>query len=473
MGARVTASFRDPSGFVYTQNGKILRQVNMICQKDYNFLISSGLYDQLTNKKYLIRHEEVDDTPLTPDLSYKVIQPEKIPFISYPFEWSFSQLKDAALLTLAIQKEALQAGMILKDASAYNIQFHHGSPILIDSLSLTKYIEGTPWVAYRQFCQHFLAPLALMSKTDIRLNKLLINNIDGIPLDLCSRLLPPSSKLNFGLLTHIHFHSKAQNRYADTSEADSIDKPDRKLAVTKNGLLGIIESLESTIKNLSLKISGKEWADYYSETNYSEKAFDAKKTIVHDLVHSLQPKTVLDLGANTGVFSQEAATISDCLVISTDIDPEAVELNYQQIKKGQHKNILPLILDLTNPSPAIGWDNLERDSFYSRGKVDVVLALALIHHLAIANNVPLADIARTLAILGEYLILEFVPKEDSQVKRLLRSREDIFDHYTLAGLIDSFKPFFDVQEQISVSGSRRTIFLFKRKNTTKQNFQLV
>ena len=463
MGTRITASFRDPGGFVYVQGGKILRQINILCKEDYDLLLSSGLYDQLVGKKYLVSHEEVNESPLKPDLSYKVIQPEIIPFISYPYEWSFSQLKDAALLTLTIQKEALKAGMILKDASAYNIQFHQGVPVLIDTLSLTKYIEGTPWVAYRQFCQHFLAPLALMSKTDIQLNKLLINHIDGIPLELCSRLLPRASKFNFGLLTHIHFHSKTQSRYANTSETENTEKPEKKLTITQNGLLGIVESLESTIRKLSLNISGKEWADYYSDTNYSERAFSAKKTIIHDLVHKLQPKTVLDLGANTGVFSQEAALASNCFVISTDIDPEAVEINYQQIKKGRHKNILPLVLDVTNPSPAIGWDNLERDSFYSRGKVDIVLALALIHHLAIANNVPFADIAKTMAMLGEYLILEFVPKEDSQVKRLLRSRDDIFDTYDLQGLIDAFSTHFELQKQVPVGGSQRTMLLFKRK----------
>ena len=463
MGGRLSASFRDPSGSMYLQDGKLLRQVNRSYQEDYEFLFSSGLYDKLTKKKYLIPHTEVEDAPLNPAVSFKVIAPEVIPFISYPYEWSFSQLKDAALLTLAIQKEAFQAGMILKDASAYNIQFHQGMPLLVDTLSFTKYVEGSPWVAYRQFCQHFLAPLSLMSKTDIRLGKLLIDHIDGVPLDLCSQLLPRSTRFNFGLLTHIHVHAKAQSRYSDTSDDGGSEQADRKLAVTRNGFVGLIDSLETTTRNLSLKVSGNEWADYYSDTNYSDSAFNAKKSIVHDLVHNLKPNTVLDLGANTGIFSQEAATVPGCFVLSTDIDPEAVELNYQQVKEVQQKNILPLVLDLTNPSPAIGWDNLERDSFYSRGKVDLVLALALVHHLAIANNVPLADIAKTMAMLGKYLILEFVPKEDSQVKRLLRSRDDIFDQYTLQGCIDAFESLFDLQDQISVSGSKRTLLLFKRK----------
>lgn len=462
MEGRIAASFRDPSGFVFEREGQLLRQVNHSYQEDYELLMSSGLYERLTRKRALLAHTEVDAQPLLPDLCYKVLAAERLPFISFPYEWSFSQLQDAALLTLAIQKEALKAGMTLKDASAYNVQFYQGAPVFIDTLSFAAYHEGAPWVAYRQFCQHFLAPLAVMSKVDIRLGKLLIEHIDGIPLDLCSTLLPASTRLNFGLLTHIHVHARAQNRYADTSDAAGAARPGKTLAVSKNGLLGLLDSLESTVRKLRLQVSGRDWADYYTDTNYSESAFQAKQKIIHDLVQALQPATVLDLGANTGVFSQEAARAAACLVLSTDIDPEAVELNYQQVKKTRTTNILPLVLDLTNPSPAIGWDNQERPSFYQRAEADVVLALALVHHLAIANNVPLAAIARTMAGLGNTVVLEFVPKEDSQVQRLLRSREDIFDQYTLQGCIAAFSEWFTLREQLSVPGSQRTILVFQR-----------
>lgn len=459
MGMQSSASFRDPSGMMFSQEGKILRQVNLVYREDFDFLFSSGLYEKLVKKKLLIRHQDVEDSPLFPEIAYKVIQPEKVPFISYPYEWSFTQLKDAALATLAIQKEALKMGMTLKDGSAYNIQFHQGAPVLIDTLSFTRYIEGTPWVAYRQFCQHFLAPLALMSKTDLRLNKLLTSYIDGVPLDLCSRLLPRSSWFNFGLLTHIHLHSRAQSHYASPESGKDTQKP----RITKNGLQGLIDSLEATIRGLGIKIAAREWANYYAETNYTDESFQAKKIIVRELVQGLNPKLVLDLGANTGVFSQEVAGLGDCFVVSADIDPEAVEINYRQRKKERQKNILPLVIDLTNPSPAIGWDNRERDSFFNRGQADVVLALALIHHLAIANNVPLGAVARTMAAAGEYLVLEFVPKEDSQVKRLLRSRDDIFGDYTLSGLIGAFELYYILEKQMPVPGSQRMMLLFKRK----------
>ena len=464
MSNKVSSSFRDPSGFVFTRENKLFRQINLVYKEDYDLLISSGLYDRLVKRKWLVPHQEVDEAPLLPEIAYKIIEPEKVPYISYPYEWSFSQLKAAALLTLSIERQALFAGMTLKDASAYNIQFLHNTPVLIDTLSLTKYVEGQPWIAYRQFCQHFLAPLALMSKVDLQLGKLLINYIDGIPLELCSKLLPRSTRFNSGLLMHIHMHAQAQSRSnSENTQETSEKKPAAAPKISKNGRIGLLDSLESTINHLQCSINHKFWADYYANTNYSADAFEEKKKLVYQVVSNLKPKSVYDLGANTGIFSLEAARIPDCSVISSDIDPEAVEINYQNLKKNKIQNVLPLVIDLTNPSPAIGWDNLERSAFLTRGKADVILALALIHHLAIANNLPLSSIASSFSKLGNYLILEFVPKEDSQVKRLLSSRDDIFPNYTLEGIKDEFSLYYELINEYPIKGSKRTLLVFKSK----------
>src|SRR5215216_6396727 len=211
---QLAASFRDPSGFLFARDGVLYRQVNRKYEQEYTRLMESGLYDKLVKAGLLVSHVEVDHAPAEAALAYKIIQPERVPFISYPYEWSFGQLKDAALATLSIQRRALKVGMSLKDASAYNIQFVRGKATLIDTLSFEIYKEGQPWVAYRQFCQHFLAPLALMATRDIRLNQLLRVYIDGIPLDLASELLPGKTRLNFGLLTHVHLHASAQKRYS-------------------------------------------------------------------------------------------------------------------------------------------------------------------------------------------------------------------------------------------------------------------
>jgi ribosomal protein L11 methylase PrmA len=457
---RHTSSFRDPSGFLYRQDERLLRQVNTSYKEDYDLLLASGLYERLVGKGWLVHHSEVEDRPAVPGLAYKILQPEQLSFISYPYEWCFSQLKDAALLTLRLQREALEAGMTLKDASAYNIQFQRGKPVLIDTLSFSNYIEGQPWVAYRQFCMHFLAPLALMSYTDIRLNKLSQINIDGIPLDLASKLLPAKTRLNFGLLTHIHLHAYSQQRYSNSRQAAGVRESGK---VSKVGMIGLVESLENTVRKLIWKPRGTDWVDYYSGTNYTDDSFEQKKRIVGELIRDLAPHKVWDLGANTGVFSRLGADLDDCLIISSDIDPGAVEVNYQECKKQKVRQVYPLIIDLTNPSPAIGWANEERQSFIQRGPVDLVIALALIHHLAISNNVPLEEVARFMASLGERLIIEFVPKEDSQVQRLLASRVDIFPGYTIQGFIEAFTNYFQMEQQISIPGTARTIFLFGRK----------
>jgi len=348
--------------------------------------------------------------------------------------------------------------MSLKDASAYNIQFYQARPTMIDSLSFEIYQEGEPWVAYRQFCQHFLAPLALMTYRDIRLSQLLRVYIDGIPLDLASSLLPGRTRYKLGLATHLHLHARAQRRYADVSLAEA--RAGRKMS--QQALFGLIESLQNTIRALVWKPAGTEWADYYQATNYTDAAFEHKKTLIGEWLSTIQPKNVWDLGANTGVFSRQAAA-RGIFTLAFDIDPAAVEQNYQQMKTEKLTNLLPLVLDLTNPSPAIGWQNRERESLLQRGPADVVLALALIHHLAIANNVPLTRVAQFLADLGDWLIVEWIPKTDSQVQKLLRSRVDIFPGYTREVFEQIFGQFYEIRKESAIRDSERSVYLMKRK----------
>jgi hypothetical protein len=401
----------------------------------------------------------VDASPSAAEIAYRVIQPERVAFISYPYEWSFSQLKDAALLTLSIQKTALELGLSLKDASAYNIQFHHGRPILIDTLSFEAYQEGKPWIAYRQFCQHFLAPLALMAYRDVRLNQLLRVYIDGIPLDLASKLLPFHTRLKFGLLAHIHLHASAQKKYADAPEQAQTRSQGG--SVSKLGMTGLIDSLKGAVSALKWEPQGTEWGDYYEATNYSQAATGQKADLVKEYLEAIQPRQVWDLGGNTGNFSRIAAQMG-IPTISADIDPAAVEKNYREVRQKKEINLLPLVLDLTNPSPGLGWHNRERDSFAARGPVDAVMALALIHHLAISNNVPLPDLAEYFASLGRWLIVEFIPKEDSQVQRLLATREDIFPNYQQQGFEEAFRPFFTIQACSQIEGSKRILYRMER-----------
>ena len=457
---RLGASFRDPSGFLFSREGVLYRQVNRAYQLHYDQLMSSKLYAKLVYAGLLIPHEEVNLIPEEPALAYRVIKPEPLRFISYPYEWSFSQLKDAALATLTIQKLALEAGMVLKDASAYNIQFHNGKATLIDTLSFEAYRDGEPWVAYRQFCQHFLAPLALMAYTDIRLSQLLRVYIDGVPLDLASHLLPRRTHYGLGLATHIHLHAAAQKRYANKA----VVKTQTTRRMSKLSFMGLIDSLETTTRKLIWKPTGTEWGDYYqsSSGHYSPLAFEHKKRLVNQFLEHLQPGTAWDLGANTGEFSRLAAA-RGALTIAFDIDPAAVEQNYQLVKQNQESHMLPLVMDFTNPSPSLGWHNRERHSLLERAPADVLLALAVIHHLTISNNVPLPMLAGYLHDLGHWLIIEWVPKEDSQVQKLLTSRQDIFSGYHQEGFEAAFGEYFSIHEKMTIPDSPRLLYLMESK----------
>lgn len=448
------SSFRDPGGFLFKSEDKLYRQINKVSQSDFILLEESGLYKKLVNDRLIVPYRDVHNFELSNDV-YKVIEPEIVKFISYPYEWCFSQLKDAALTTLRIQKIALKYDMSLKDASAFNIQWHKGRPMLIDTLSFEKYKEGEPWVAYKQFCQHFLAPLVLMSYKDIRLNKFSRICIDGIPLDLVSALLPKSTYLKFNILSHIHLHAKSQKHFADKN----FDK--KKVTLSKFSLLGIIDGLESVINKLKWQPKGTEWGDYYTFTNYSDGSFNQKKTIIKDFLIDLNSKTLWDVGGNTGEFSRIASDMG-IQTISFDIDEAAIEKSYLIMKKNNESNILPLVIDWTNPSPSIGWCNQERFSLIERGPVDTVLALAIIHHLAISNNVPFVRIADFFSKICNNLIIEFVPKEDSQVKKLLSTREDVFTNYTEANFLKVFSDYFTDIKTKHIDGSTRTLYLMKK-----------
>jgi hypothetical protein len=453
---RVAGSFRDPAGFLFYRDDILYRQINYAYKEHYDHLIGSGLYRDLVDKGFLVSHQEAEpEASLDYTSAYKVIRPTLIPFISYPYEWCFSQLKNAALLTLRIQKTALEYGMSLKDCSAYNVQFTNYDPIHIDTLSFEIYREGRPWVAYRQFCQHFLAPLALMAYKDVRLSQLLRLYIDGIPLDLASALLPRSTFSRLSILLHIHLHAKSQKLF----NKKDIDTARHRLPVTS--LLRIIDGLEKCVSSMQLKQRESEWGQYYDECNYSGSSFEHKIQAVDRFLEKVRPGITWDLGANTGVFSR-VASAKGIRAISFDVDPFAVERNYGQCRTDKDPFVLPLVMDLTNPSQGLGWQNGERLSLEQRPHPDCVMALALIHHLAISNNLPLGDVAKFLHNISNYLIIEFVPKSDPQVKKLLRTREDIFDGYSEAGFVQAFNNHFTIDECIKIRDTERTLYLMKR-----------
>lgn len=454
-----TVSFRDPAGFVYEDQGCLFRQVNLLAREHYDLLMSSGLYRELQDGGLLIRHDEVDVPPPRPACAYKVIRPERVTMISYPYEWSFSQYQDAALLTLMVQRKAMEHGMSLKDSSAYNVQYQDGRPVFIDTLSLQRLQEGAPWVAYRQFCQHFLAPLLLMSLTDIRLGQLTRTNLDGIPLDLASRLLPWRSRLRFGQLLHLHLHG-FMNRSAPATGPSSEASRGR---FSRSALCGLIDSLESTVQKLRYKPGRSVWASYYDENSYSTVELAEKSRVLTAFLERVQPASVWDLGANTGRFSRLASS-RGIPTVAFDLDPDCVEANYRQVKAHEETHLLPLLMDLFNPSPASGWVNQERVSILQRARPGMVLALALVHHLAIAGNLPLENLARFFARMAPWLAIEFVAPGDSQVQTLMTQRRGVHHPYHQAHFETCFSTYFLIQEAVQIIPDKRTLYLMRRRD---------
>jgi 2-polyprenyl-3-methyl-5-hydroxy-6-metoxy-1,4-benzoquinol methylase len=455
---RDPGSFRDPSGFVYRREGRIYREIDPSFAERFAAVESTGLLRELAADGKVLAYEDVALELAATQSAARVIQPAVVPFISYPYEWSFGQLRDAALLTLDLQLAALEKGLTMRDASAYNIQFIGARPVHIDTLSFEPAEPGRPWIAYRQFCEHFLGPLALMARRDIRIGRLLRSEIEGIPLDLVSRLLPGWTRLNLGLGAHVHLHARAQRRYAGAGEVVA----ERVASTRKVNVANLVTSLRSTVAGLHWEPRGTEWADYEMNTNYGAVATAAKERLVASFLAAAGGSTVWDLGANIGRFSRLAAT-EGRRVLAFDVDPAAVERNYRTLHAEGREDILPLVMDLANPSPALGWAHGERASLTERGPADVALALGLVHHLAIGRNIPLRHLAELLARLSRQLIIEFVPRDDSMVRQLLATREDVFADYTPDGFRTAFDPFFEHVGEAPVEGSSRVLHHLRQR----------
>lgn len=466
MADAVPGSFRDPRGFLFHRDGVLYRHVDASAAADYDLFESSGLRASLHDAGLLIPHEE-DPAIAAERGAARVLRPEVVPFVSYPYEWSFSQLRDAALLTLRLQSTAMDHGMSLRDASAYNVQFHRGRPLLIDTLSFERLPEGTPWVAYRQFCQLFLAPLALMSYRDVRLGLMLRDHLDGVPLDLAASLLPRRAQARPPLQLHLFLHAKSQRRHAADGAAAAAGgvegAPPTRRGFGLQAFRGLLDSLRKGVEGLGAPEAVGAWADYESEaTHYAEAARRRKEEVVAAWIGRAAPSSVWDLGANVGRFSRMASR-NGIDTVAFDLDAAAVDRNYAAARDEGDEHLLPLVMDLTNPSPGLGWDGRERASLADRGPADLALALALVHHLAIGNNVPLPMVMRTFAGLARRAVVEFVPKDDEKVRTLLATREDVFPGYTAEGFEAAAGDAFEVEAREPLPESGRALYLLRSR----------
>lgn len=443
------SSFRDPDSSLYYDSSYYYRRISLNYEKHYIHFIESGLKDRLLQEGFILPFVEIIYDSPEGGISSRVLRTDILPFVSYPYEWSFSQFKEAALLTLKINQLALEYGMILKDASMFNVQFIGCKTVFIDLASFEVYEQDTPWNAYYQFCKHFYGPLYLTAQKNIILPKLLLYFIDGIPLKELVTLCSWKDFFNSGAFLHLYLHAKGEGKKAS-------NRINKKLA--KKQLINILKHLESSIENLAPKHKQTVWDDYNLNNNYEIESKQNKAQIIKSFLNIIEGTKALDIGANDGLYSQLLAD-KGMYTLVVDIDELAVDRAY----KGNHDLIHPLQMNLVNPTPAIGWNNIERKSFWERCQVDVIQALAIVHHLVITHDISFEEIAKKLAQHTKYLIIEFVSLDDSQAQILLQNKPHHRLNYNLNNFEIGFNSYFNLIDKKSILETKRKLFFYERK----------
>ncbi|MBB6498055.1 SAM-dependent methyltransferase [Pedobacter cryoconitis] len=454
MSLQQAISYKDPAGFVVKLEDGYYRFISPSYAAEFDYLMKSGLYQTLIDEGLMIPHNEVAVNTEFPDC-YKKIFPQQLAFISYPYEWSYSQWKQMLLAYVRINKISLKYGMILKDASPYNFTFYNDQCILIDTLSFAFYKDGDPWVAYRQFCEESLSPFLLMHYKDPIWAKLYRASINGIPLQFVSKHLPFKTRFNAFCLMHIHLHSRFQNGKGGKSSSNTgLNKAKLEVLFTSIG------------KNISTKkqplFKNSIWEDYYENNIESELYLEDKINVVTKWLSEAGPDVTIDLGANTGKFSSLASSLSG-MVYAVESDMFCVDDIHTGNSQVKGNNITTIVADLADPSPGLGWDNKEKSPLLQRLKGDMVMALAIIHHLCLSRNLPIPFIAQVFAAMtSRYAIVEFVPKEDPKSVILLQHKGDIFENYTEENFISSFEEHFRLVASHTFEKSLRKLFLWER-----------
>jgi len=458
-------SFRDPAGGVILDGDeRVFRYFTSDAAPQFDALMQSGLLDTLSSSGAAVETRTVaaDDEAavrqVVPDAKL-VVEHTRIPFVSYAYEWPFEMLRAAAISHLETMTTALGRGFILKDSTPFNIQFTGTRPTLIDVASLEPHREGAPWAGYSQFCRIFLNPLLLQSITGIPFQNWLRGSLDGIdPSDL-SRLLPLRHKLRPSVFTHVVLQAWLNRRLSKEtptdSEAITREIPTSAIRRMAEGLLGNIQRLSRR------KDSQWSWAEYEGQLPYAPEALEAKERFVERAVSLAAPKTLWDLGCNTGRFTLLAAKHAK-YVVAIDGEEAAVGSLYERCRDS-NSNILPLTMDLMNPSCDLGWNQEERSGLRARGPADFTLALALVHHLRISGNVPLDRIAAWLSDVSMAGVVEFVPKADPMVQSLLRTRPDVYSDYTQGGFQQALERYFEISEVHHLPDSERVLYRYLRR----------
>jgi hypothetical protein len=454
-------SFRDRSAHVFHRNGEVLRALSPRGLRNWEALASTAFFERATANGALIPTERLQGPVETDALKdwAAVLRHERLPFVSYPYEWSFGMLRDAALLQLDLLLGALDAGLTIKDATPYNVQWKGTSPVFIDIGSFEGWPAGEPWVGYRQFCEMFLYPLLLAAYCDVPFQPWLRGSLEGIDAATCKRLLGVRALARPGVFPHVYLQARAQAAY-DSTRRDVRDD----LRAAGFG----VELIKANVRRLRRLVAGlrwtpgpSAWSDYAARTHYPAADAEQKRAFVRDVAMSREWGLVWDLGCNTGSFSRIAAERAK-YVVALDADHVAVERLYQDLKADRNGRILPLVGNVADPSPDLGWRHRERRRLSERGRPDLVLCLALVHHLLIGANIPMDGLLDWLYELGGDLVIEFVTRDDSMVQGLLRNREDQYSDYDQATFERCLSLRFTIAKREALMEGRRILYYARR-----------
>ena len=450
-------SFRDRNARVFMRDGSVFRGLNQQASAEWDALAETRFFRRFSADGRLVATEKVESPAATndPERWVSFLRHERIPFVSYPYEWCFGMLKAAALLQLDLLLAALDEQMILKDSSAFNVQWVGAEPVFIDIASFERLSPGDPWVGYRQFCEMFLCPLMLQAYKDVSFNAWMRGSIDGLGPSDCSRLFSLRDLLRPGVLKHVFLQAKLEARYAGTERNVRDDL--RKAGFAKELILANVRGLRKLVARLDWRRRESEWSEYVDCGHYERVDQQKKVDFVRDVVSTKSRRLVWDLGCNTGTFSRLAAEGAD-YVVAQDGDHLAIERFWRDLSAEGNRKILPLVNNLADPSPALGWRGRERQALEQRGTPELVMCLALVHHMVITANVPMREFIDWLASLGGDLIIEFVTKDDPMVHTLLRNKHDNYDDYDLEFFERCLAENFEIGRREPLCEGRRIMY---------------
>ena len=460
-------SFRDRTSRVFYRDGAVLRGLNTHAAQEWESLKTKPFFQQFMAEGKIVRTEQVESTDASPNAEQwdepwaVILKHQAIPFISYPYEWPFSMLQDAALLQLELQQAALSADMTLKDATPFNIQWSGSQPVFIDIPSFERLRPGEPWVGYRQFCQLFLYPLLLQAYKDTPFQPWLRSNLEGIEPAQCAQLMSLRDLFRPGVLSHVILQAKAQASYAQTER--NLKKDLRQAGFNKALIQANVSRLQKLMATLTWQQTRSTWSGYTEALPYTESEQHQKADFVRRVAHARRWNLVWDLGCNTGTFSRIAAENAD-YVLAMDIDALVIERFYGALKTEPARNILPLVGNLADPAPNLGWRGLERKALLERGRPDLTLCLALLHHVVISAHIPLKEFITWLASLGTSLVIEFVTRDDPMVQTLLRHKADHYTDYDLEYFERCLADTFEIDQQETLTAGTRRLYYARSKH---------